>query len=121
VDDPWREDQPIYRQIRDRIIASILEGDLPEGSALPSVRVLAVETRVNPLTVSKAYQELQALGVAEARRGLGLFVVEGARAKLSSEERAAFLAHEWPRVVVRIKRLGLNAAELLSAMQEEKP
>jgi GntR family transcriptional regulator len=114
----WREDQPIYRQIRDRMIALILEGSLKEGEALPSVRTVAVELQVNPLTVSKAYQELSDDGIVERRRGLGMFVIEGVRARLGSSERDIFLTEEWPQTVVRIKRLGIKPAELMPAFQE---
>lgn len=115
----WREDQPIYRQIRDRIIAGILDGSLKEGEALPSVRAVAVDLQVNPLTVSKAYQELQQAGIAEPRRGLGLFVIPGALSRLSSAEREQFLEKEWPDIVARIRRLGLSAEELLQRMEAE--
>jgi GntR family transcriptional regulator len=118
--DNWRDDIPIYRQIRDRVVASILDGSLKEGEPLPSVRTVAVETRVNPLTVSKAYQELQLAGIAESRRGLGLFVIEGARAKLTSGEREHFLTNEWPGIALRIKRLGLSAADLLATIDKDK-
>lgn len=115
----WREDQPIYRQIRDRIIAGILDESLKEGEALPSVRAVAVELQVNPLTVSKAYQELQQTGVAEPRRGLGLFVTPGARSRLGAVEREQFLEREWPEILARIQRLGLSAQELLSKIQKQ--
>jgi len=111
----WREDQPIYRQIRDRIIDGILDGSFKEGEALPSVRTVAVELQVNPLTVSKAYQELQQAGVAEPRRGLGLFVVPGAQHQLQSAERDNFLTKEWPEIASRIRRLGLSLNDLLAA------
>lgn len=111
----WREDQPIYRQIRDRIIDGILDGSFKEGEALPSVRTVAVDLQVNPLTVSKAYQELQQAGVAEPRRGLGLFVVPGAQQQLQSVERDNFLSKEWPEISNRIRRLGLRLEDLLTA------
>ncbi len=111
----WREDQPIYRQIRDRIIDGILDGSFKEGEALPSVRTVAVESQVNPLTVSKAYQELQQAGVAEPRRGLGLFVVPGAQRQLQAAERDNFLSKEWPEIASRIRRLGLSLNDLLAA------
>jgi GntR family transcriptional regulator len=112
----WREDQPIYRQIQDRVIASILEGALKEGEALPSVRNVAVDMQVNPLTVSKAYQDLLDDGVVERRRGLGMFVVEGARDRLMASARKRFLAEDWPEILLRIKRLGLTPADLLSSV-----
>ena len=117
--DTWRDDVPIYRQIKDRVIASILDGSLKEGEPLPSVRTVAVETRVNPLTVSKAYQELQLAGIAESRRGLGLFVIEGAKSRLATDERDQFLTQEWPDIAARIKRLGLKPAELLAKINED--
>lgn len=115
----WREDQPIYRQIRDRIIAGVVDGSFREGEALPSVRAVAVELQVNPLTVSKAYQELQQAGIAEPRRGLGLFVIPGARERLSAAEREQFLTKEWPDIATRIRRLGLSIEDLLRAEDKE--
>lgn len=110
----WRDDQPIYRQIRDRVIASILDGSLKEGEPLPSVRAVAVDVQVNPLTVSKAYQELADTGLVERRRGLGMYVTEGARKRLGVSERDQFLNNEWPNIVKRIERLELNASDLLA-------
>jgi len=110
----WNEDQPIYRQLKDRMVARILDGTLAEGEALPSVRAVAVEYRINPLTASKAYQELAAEGVVEKRRGLGMFVVEGARKALMNSERTAFLNEEWPQILARIERLGLKSEDLLA-------
>jgi GntR family transcriptional regulator len=109
----WRDDQPIWRQIKDRVLAAILDGGIKEGEPLPSVRQVALDLQVNPLTVSKAYQELADDGLVERRRGLGMFVIEGARKGLGTSERAAFLKDEWPLVVTRIKRLGLSTSELL--------
>ncbi len=109
----WNDAQPIYRQIRDRVVAMILDGALKPGEALPSVRSVAAETRVNPLTVLKAYQQLADERVVEARRGLGMFVNEGAREVLLEGERRRFLAEEWPKIRETIRRLGLGAAELL--------
>ena len=114
----WRDDQPIYRQIRDRMIASILDGSLKEGEPLPSVRAVAVDVQVNPLTVSKAYQELADTGLVERRRGLGMFVTTGARARLGTSEREQFLSSEWPEIVKRINRLGLDATQLLSTLHK---
>lgn len=110
----WRDDQPIYRQIRDRVIASILDGSLKEGEPLPSVRTVAVDLQVNPLTVSKAYQELADDGLVERRRGLGMFVVEGCRARLGTSEREQFLNEEWPLIAARIVRLNIDPAELFN-------
>ena len=111
----WNDTQPIYRQIRDHVVAMILEGALKEGDALPSVRNVAAESRVNPLTVLKAYQQLVDEGLVEARRGLGMFVNAGARDLLLRVERQKFLAEEWPRVQAAIRRLGLTPDELLDA------
>lgn len=109
----WSDAQPIYRQIRDRVVAMILDGALKPGEALPSVRSVAAESRVNPLTVLKAYQHLADERVVEARRGLGMFVNEGAREVLLEAERRRFLAEGWPKIRATIRRLGLGAAELL--------
>ncbi len=116
----WRDDQPIYRQIRDRMIASILDGSLKEGEPLPSVRAVAVDVQVNPLTVSKAYQELADTGLVERRRGLGMYVTEGAKQRLSVTEREQFLKQEWPLVVQRIQRLELKASDLLAFLTPEE-
>lgn len=108
----WQNTRPIYVQIRDLIAAAIIDGHYKAGDALPSVRVLAAEQKVNPLTVSKAYQELQAAGLVSARRGLGLYVAPEARERLIVDERKQFLDEEWPPIRLHIKRLGLNPAEL---------
>ena len=109
----WNDDQPIYRQLKDRMVALILDGTLKEGDALPSVRAVSVDYQINPLTASKAYQELVAEDIVEKRRGLGMFVREGARSKLTQSEREAFLKIEWPKIKERIDRLGLDAGQLL--------
>lgn len=109
----WTEDQPIYRQLKDKVVAAIVEGTMREGEALPSVRNVAVDLQINPITASKAYQELVMDGLVEKKRGLGMFVVEGARSKLVEAERDRFLNEEWPRVMETIQRLGLNAETLL--------
>ena len=109
----WNDSQPIYRQLRDRVVAMILEETLAEGDPLPSVRTVAADYRVNPLTVLKGYQELVDEELVEARRGLGMFVKAGARGRLLADERKRFLGEEWPRVRATIERLGLDAAELL--------
>jgi GntR family transcriptional regulator len=116
----WRDDQPIWRQIKERVLAAILDGSIKEGEPLPSVRQVALELQVNPLTVSKAYQELADENIVERRRGLGMFVNEGARKGLSASERATFLTDEWPLVVTRIKRLGLTTKELLRDVDGDK-
>ena len=111
----WRDGQPIYRQLRDRVVALILDGVLAEGDALPSVRSVAAEDRVNPLTVLKAYQQLVDEELVESRRGRGMFVKEGARARLLSDEREKFLTEQWPRIRETIQRLGLTPADLMEA------
>jgi GntR family transcriptional regulator len=114
VDAKWDESQPIYRQLRDRVVAMMLEGVLKEGEALPSVRQVATEYRLNPLTVLKAYQHLADEGLVEKRRGLGMFVAPGAGGALMKDERARFLEQDWPRVHATIQRLGLSVEELLN-------
>lgn len=116
----WNEDQPIYRQLRDRVVASILEGSLQEGEALPSVRTVAMDLQINPITVSKAYQELVAEGLVEKRRGLGMFIMEGASGSLKTAEQSKFLEEEWPRIVQRIQRLGLAVDSLLKATSNSR-
>ncbi len=118
MDPKWNEDQPIYRQLRDRVVAMILEGALGDGDALPSVRNVAAEYRLNPLTVLKGYQELVDEGLVEKKRGRGMFVNEGARDQLLKDERERFLKKEWPQVVATIERLGLDAAELLTQVSD---
>ncbi len=113
MDPKWNEDQPIYRQLRDRVVAMILEDVLGDGDALPSVRNVAAEYRLNPLTVLKGYQELVDEGLVEKKRGRGMFVNAGAKDKLLQAERQRFLEKEWPKVVATINRLGLDANELL--------
>jgi GntR family transcriptional regulator len=111
----WNDSQPIYRQLRDRGVHMILDGVLKEGDPLPSVRNVAAEYRVNPLTVLKAYQELVDEQLVEMKRGLGMFVRVGARDLLLKGERQKFLAEEWPRVAEKIQRLGLTQKELDAA------
>jgi GntR family transcriptional regulator len=110
----WNHNQPIYRQLRDRVVAMILDGALKEGDPLPSVRNVAAEYRVNPLTVLKGYQQLVTEGLVESRRGRGMFVNAGARSVLLQCERQKFLGEEWPRIQTTIQRLGLRAEELLN-------
>ena len=114
MDSDWNDREPIYRQIRHRMVAMILDGVLKEGDPLPSVRTVAAEYRVNPLTVLRAYQELTDDGLVEARRGLGMFINSGARDLLVEGEREKFLRDEWPRVRETIQRLGLSVEELLA-------
>ena len=116
MDPKWNEDQPIYRQLRDRVIAMILEGILGDGDALPSVRNVAAEYRLNPLTVLKGYQELVDEGLVEKKRGRGMFVTEGARQRLTVGERERFIVVEWPKIVETIERLGLSAEDLLGGI-----
>jgi GntR family transcriptional regulator len=111
----WNDSQPIYRQVRDRVVALILDGVLKEGDPLPSVRNVAAEYRVNPITVLKGYQELVDEQLVETKRGLGMFIKPGARDLLLQGERQKFLAEEWPRVSATIQRLGLTPKELLKA------
>jgi GntR family transcriptional regulator len=121
VDREWNDGQPIYRQLRDRVVAMILEGALREGDPLPSVRTVAAEYRVNPLTVLKGYQQLVDERLVEARRGLGMFINAGARDLLLKGERHRFLADEWPKVQATIRRLGLSTEELLRAPARKAP
>ena len=110
----WDDNQPIYWQLRERTVAAILDGSLDEGQPLPSVRQVAVDFQVNPLTVSKAYQSLVDDDLVEKRRGVGMFVREGARRKLLESERHHFLEEEWPRIAERIRKLGLSIDELVA-------
>ncbi len=121
MDREFSDNQPIYRQLRDRVVAMILEGVLKEGDPLPSVRSVAAEYRVNPLTVLKGYQELVDEGLVETKRGLGMFVVEGAHDLLLEGEREKFLEDAWPKVKATIERLGLTPAELLNGGRRPKP
>jgi GntR family transcriptional regulator len=118
MDPKWNEDVPIYRQLRDRVVAMILEGVLGDGDALPSVRNVAAEYRLNPLTVLKGYQELVDEELVEKKRGRGMFVTDGARIQLTKDERQRFLEKEWPEVVATIKRLGLDPSTLLDEVKK---
>ena len=111
----WSDGAPIYRQLKERVIAMMLDGVLKPGDALPSVRQVAAEYQLNPITVSRAYQELADESLVEKRRGLGMYVTEEAAKKLMVNERERFLREEWPLVLERIQRLGLNTKELLDA------
>jgi GntR family transcriptional regulator len=113
MDREFSDSQPIYRQLRDRVVAMILDGVLNEGDPLPSVRNVAAEYRVNPLTVLKGYQQLVDEQLVEKRRGRGMFVSDGARKALMKDERQKFLEDEWPKVYATIQRLGLSAGDLL--------
>lgn len=115
ADIQWSDGAPIYRQLKDRVIAMMLDGLLKPGDALPSVRQVAAEYQLNPITVSRAYQELADEAIVEKRRGLGMFVTNEASNKLLKSERERFLHDEWPAVAERIERLGLSMEELLQA------
>jgi GntR family transcriptional regulator len=121
MDPKWNEDLPIYRQLRDRVVAMILEGVLADGDALPSVRNVAAEYRLNPLTVLKGYQELVDEGLVEKKRGRGMFVTEGAQKQLLKDERARFVEREWPKIRATIERLGLDAGALLNGAGSSGP
>src|SRR5689334_11161360 len=121
MDSEWNDSQPIYRQLRDRVLVMILDGVLKEGDPLPSVRTVAADYRVNPLTVLKAYQQLVDEQLVESKRGRGMFVTTGARQLLLQAERERFLAEEWPRVYATIQRLGLTPQELLAAGTRPAP
>jgi DNA-binding transcriptional regulator YhcF (GntR family) len=114
MDPNWNDSQPIYRQLRDRVVAMILEGVLGDGDPLPSVRNVAAEYRLNPLTVLKGYQQLVDEQLVEKRRGLGMFVIAGARRQLLKGERERFLDEEWPKVLATIHRLGFDPAKLVA-------
>ncbi len=121
MDTNWNDNQPIYRQLRDRVVAMILEGVLNDGDPLPSVRSVAAEYRLNPLTVLKGYQQLVDEQLVEKRRGRGMFVTEGARRALMKDERQQFLDEEWPQIAARIQRLGFEPKELLEALDKAPP
>lgn len=115
----WNDSQPIYRQLRDRVVALILDGALSEGDPLPSVRNVAAEYRLNPITVLKAYQQLVEEQLVEMKRGRGMFINPGARELLLQGERQKFLQEQWPRIHATIERLGLTPAELLASAPAE--
>jgi GntR family transcriptional regulator len=121
MDPEWNDGQPIYRQLHDRVVAMILDGLLKEGDPLPSVRNVAAEYRVNPLTVLKGYQQLVDEGLVETKRGRGMFINAGARSLLLQGERQKFLGEEWPRIYATIQRLGLNPKELLQVAAGTQP
>jgi len=111
----WSDNAPIYRQLKERVVGMMLDGLLKPGDALPSVRQIAAEYQLNPITVSRAYQELADEDLVEKRRGLGMYMTDGAREKLLASERERFLKEEWPAMVERISRLGLDIGKLLRA------
>ena len=119
MDPNWNDSQPIYRQLRDRVVEMILEGVLGDGDALPSVRSVAAEYRLNPLTVLKGYQELVDEGLVEKKRGRGMFIMEGAKKALLSGERELFLNEQWPSVVATVRRLGLDLDDLVAKARAE--
>ena len=120
MDSEWNDSQPIYRQLRDRVVAMILDGLLAEGDPLPSVRTVATDARVNPLTVLKAYQQLVDEQLVEKKRGLGMYVMSGARDVLLGAERQRFLEQQWPDIQATIQRLGLSE-QLLGRPDKVKP
>jgi GntR family transcriptional regulator len=121
MDHEWNDSQPIYRQLRDLVVAMMLDGLLKEGDPLPSVRNVAAEYRINPLTVLKAFQALVDDGLVEKRRGLGMFMMTGARDRLLGDERRRFLNEQWPLIQATIERLGLTPQDLLSASRAGSP
>ena len=119
LQDFWNDNSPIYQQLRDRIISLIIEGELKEGEAVPSVRQVAGDYRINHLTVAKAYQELMAEGLLEKRRGIGMFVIEGAQQKLLEKEQEKFLNNEFPQLLDRIRRLGISRQTIIEMIKDE--
>ena len=119
MDADWNDDQPIYRQLRDRVVAMLLEGVISDGDALPSVRNVAAEYRLNPLTVLKGYQELVDEELVEKRRGRGMYVLPGARDKVLADERRRFLDDQWPEVVATMQRLGISPEDLLAGIEAD--
>lgn len=117
----WNDNLPIYLQVKDRVVGMMLDGILKAGDALPSVRQVAAEYQLNPITVSRAYQELVDDHLVEKRRGIGMYVTEGASEKLLASERERFVRDEWPAMVERIRRLGLDLDILLRAAQPGRP
>ncbi|HEY5798742.1 MAG TPA: GntR family transcriptional regulator [Burkholderiaceae bacterium] len=111
----WNDNAPIYRQLKERVVGMMLDGVLQPGDALPSVRQIAADYQLNPITVSRAYQELVDETLVEKRRGLGMYVSDGAREKLLASERERFIREEWPAMLERIRRLGLDLEQLLRA------
>ncbi len=110
----WNDQQPIFRQLKEKVVELIIDGEVSEGEAVPSVRQVAADYQINPLTVSKAYQELVDESILEKKRGLGMFVTESAREKLLESEKRNFLDIEWPKIIKKIDRLGLSIQSLLN-------
>ncbi|MEL6368354.1 MAG: GntR family transcriptional regulator [Pseudomonadota bacterium] len=119
MDPKWNDDLPIYRQLRDRVVMMLLEGVLTDGDALPSVRSVAAEYRLNPLTVLKGYQELVDEELVEKKRGRGMFVLPGARERLMSEEKQRFLEKQWPDIAATIHRLHIDPDDLIASLKKE--
>ncbi|MBL4612244.1 MAG: GntR family transcriptional regulator [Emcibacter sp.] len=113
----WKNDQPIYLQLKEQILAMIIDGILNEGEALPSVRKVAADYQINPITASKAYAELVDEGLVEKRRGLGMFILDGARKRLLDTEQQKFLTKEWPEIIKRISLLGLDVTQLIKTAE----
>jgi len=109
----WNDSEPIYRQLKERIVTMLLEGAIKPGEQLPSVRQIAADFQLNPITVSRTYQELADEGLIEKKRGLGMYVADGTPEKLLASERERFLKDEWPKTITRMKRLGLDPQQLL--------
>ena len=115
----WNDQQPIFRQLKEKVVELIIDGEVSEGEAVPSVRQVAADYQINPLTVSKAYQQLVDESILEKRRGLGMFVTESAREKLLESEKSHFLDIEWPKILRKIERLGLSIQNLVSEKQTQ--
>ena len=120
LDTTWNDDQPIYRQLMAEIVSWILEGRLQDGDPLPSIRAIASEYNINPLTASKAYQELSSIDVLERKRGIGLFIRQGARARLMRAEKQKFLKEDWPQIVRRMRQMGLEPEDLVEALRQDQ-
>lgn len=114
----WNDSEPIYRQLKARVVTMLLEGLIAPGGQLPSVRQIAADFQLNPITVSRAYQELVDDGLIEMRRGMGMFVTEGAPQKLLANERERFMQLEWPRTLERMEQLGIDPEQLLSRIKK---
>jgi GntR family transcriptional regulator len=117
----WHDNTPIYRQLKEKVVGMVLDEVLKAGDALPSVRQVAADFQLNPITVSRAYQELVDDQLVEKRRGLGMYVMDGARQKLLASERERFLREEWPAMLARIQRLGLDLRQLMQQQQQPQP
>jgi GntR family transcriptional regulator len=116
----WNDSEPIYRQLKARVVSMLLEGRIAPGGQLPSVRQIAADFQLNPITVSKAYQELVVDGLIEMRRGMGMFVTEGASKKLLNSERERFMQEEWPKTIERMEQLGIDPEQLIAKIKGGK-